>query len=176
MPREELIQKERPMRIINEIIIGFPEELVAEISPFSAHYLRPVVKVPMLLICFVCGVQTGLNMVALTFLGELFQSGTFMDAPGLIIFLAVLASANAVLMMVELNFMMARYAQLDALPIYQSMNMVLSIICGLIMLGEADRYTTGRLFGLSICMLIIVLGILILGFKKTSIAKAENED
>ena len=49
--------------------------------------------------------------------------------------------------------------------------MVLSIICGLIMLGEAGRYSTGSLFGLSISMLVIVAGIMILGFKKTSIAK-----
>lgn len=98
------------MRIINEILLGFPEELIAEISPSAARYLRPIVKVPMLLICFVVGVMTGLEMISFTYLGELFQSGTAKDAIGLIIFFGLAAAANAILIMVGLNFIMARYA------------------------------------------------------------------
>ena len=77
---------------------------------------------------------------------------------------------SSVFLVVTLNFVMARYDQLDALPIYQSMNMVMGIVCGLIILGEAERYTMESLVGISIAMLVVALGILVLGFKKTQIS------
>ena len=53
---DDLLQKERPMRIINQILIGFPEELLREVSASATQRLRPIVKLPMLLICLVCGI------------------------------------------------------------------------------------------------------------------------
>ena len=61
------------------------------------------------------------------------------------------------------------------MPIYQSMNMVFGIVCGLIILGESDRYSAGSLVGISFSMILITAGILVLGFKKTSIANKEEE-
>ena len=164
------------MRILNQIIIGFPKELIEEVSPSTAYYLRPVVKMPMLLICYVCGVQTALNFVAFAFMGELLQSGTFLDAPGLITFLVSIAIFSSVFLIVTLNFVMARYDQLDAMPIYQSMNMVMGIICGLVLLGEDERYSRESMIGICIAMLVTIAGIFVLGFKKTLIAsEAETQ-
>ena len=125
---------------------------------------------PMLLICYVCGVQTALNFVAFAFMGELLQSGTFLDAPGLITFLISIAIFSSVFLIVTLNFVMARYDQLDAMPIYQSMNMVMGIICGLVLLGENERYSHENMIGICIAMIVIIAGIFVLGFKKTLIA------
>ena len=124
----------------------------------------------MLLICYVCGVQTALNFVAFAFMGELLQSGTFLDAPGLITFLISIAIFSSVFLIVTLNFVMARYDQLDAMPIYQSMNMVMGIICGLVLLGEDERYSCDSMIGICIAMLVTIAGIFVLGFKKTLIA------
>ena len=71
MKKEELLKRERPVRILNKIIIGFPKEQINDISEYTATYLRPVIKLPMILILFVTGFNTGLNLVGFAFLGEL---------------------------------------------------------------------------------------------------------
>ena len=59
------------MRVLNKIITGFSKELIAEISPHVAKVVRPVIKAPMILILYVAGVMTGLNLTAFTLVGEL---------------------------------------------------------------------------------------------------------
>ena len=103
-------------------------------------------------------------------MGELLQSGTFLDAPGLITFLISIAIFSSIFLILTLNFVMARYDQLDAMPIYQSMNMVMGIICGLVILGEDERYSGESMVGICIAMLVTIAGIFVLGFKKTLIA------
>jgi len=110
-----------------------------------------------------------LTLVAFTFLGELLQSGTFLDAPTLIIFLVIYAIATSTFTLMSLNFVMARYDQLDAMPIYQSYNLVLGIVCGLLILGERDRYSTGDTVGIFLACMVVIGGIFVLGFKKTAI-------
>ena len=56
------------------------------------------------------------------------------------------------------------------------MNMVMGIICGLIILGEGERYNSENLIGISLAMVIVVFGIIILGFKKTQIATETNNE
>ena len=157
-------------------MIGFPVELIREVSPYVARYVRPIAKAPMLLILYVCGVNTGVNLVGFTFLGELLQSGTFLESPALIIFLALVSGVSTLTLLLLLNFVMAQYDQLDALPIYQSLNMCLSIICGLIILGESEFYSTGSLVGITIFMLVVSAGVILLGFKKTKIATAAKKN
>ena len=43
------------------------------------------------------------------------------------------------------------------------------IACGLVLLGEAERYSKGSLIGISVAILIIMFGIFIIGLKKTKI-------
>lgn len=66
---------------------------------------------------------------------------------------------------------MSIYDQIDAIPVFFSMNMIFNIVCGLILLGEADRYPTGNIVGISIGVVITVAGILVLGKKTNFIAK-----
>ena len=49
------------------------------------------------------------------------------------------------------------------------------IACGLVLLGEAERYSKGSLIGISVAILIIMLGIFIIGLKKTKIQANELE-
>lgn len=84
-------------------------------------------------------------------------------------FLLVIAISFSFILLFLINFVMARYDQLDAAPIYASMNMVMSILCGLILLGERDRYPTANFVGLIIAVVTIVAGTLVLGYKKTQI-------
>ena len=68
-----------------------------------------MIKAPMILITYSCGVLTGVNLVGFTFIGELLQSGTFLDAALLIIFLVSLIIICPVVLLFLLNFIMARY-------------------------------------------------------------------
>ena len=163
------------MRILNKIANGFPYELIFEISPFAAKYLRQLVKLPMILILNVCGIQTGINLVTFTFLGELLKSGTFTESIGLILFLGAIAAFSSVFLLFTLNFINSRYDQLDTLPIYQSMNMIYTIICGLIFLNEVEDFKTIKFIILWIAIGVVVWGILLLGFKKTRLLKTEEE-
>ena len=74
------------MRILHKIVVGFPEPLIREVSPkhAAANGLRNIVKLPMILILSACGVAAGLNLTAFTFLGEMWQSKSLFDAPGLL--------------------------------------------------------------------------------------------
>ena len=68
-----------------------------------------MVKAPMILITYIGGVLTGVNLVGFTFIGELLQSGTFLDAALLIVFLVILTIVSPVVLLWLLNFIMARY-------------------------------------------------------------------
>ena len=49
---------------------------------------------------------------------------------------------------------------------------------GFLILGEAERYSTGHIIGVCIGMLVVAAGILILGYKKTAIEtdSKKNDD
>lgn len=52
--------------------------------------------------------------------------------------------------------------------------MSFSVICGLLILGEADRYSAGKLIGISISVIISCAGIFVLGAKHSIIASEEE--
>ena len=168
------MRRERPIRQLNKIINGFPDELIREVCPYTATYVRPIVKMPMITILTCCGVSVGLNLVAFTFLGELMQSGTFLDAPWLIILLVTIGLSASVSLLFVTNYIFSMYDQLDAMPVFASLSQIFNIICGLILLGEASRYKTGNLIGISFAVIVTVSGIFVLGAKKNYIANAEK--
>ena len=70
---------------------------------------------------------------------------------------------------------MAMYDQIDAMPVFYSVCMIFEVIAGLTILDEAQRYSTSHLVGISIGVIITVIGILVLGNKKTLLAKDEEK-
>ena len=59
------------MRIINQIVSGFPRDLLDQVDADTTKFLRPLIKAPMVLILYISGVVTGFNYTSLTFLAEL---------------------------------------------------------------------------------------------------------
>ena len=55
------------------------------------------------------------------------------------------------------------------------MNMIYTIICGLIFLNEVNDFKTLKFILLWIAIGIVIWGILLLGFKKTRLLKTEEE-
>ena len=163
------------MRVINKIVTGLPRELVGEVSPRSAKIFRPFVKASLLLIMLVCGIMTGLNLVAFDLLGSMLQSQTFSQDVGLTVFLSIVAASFSVLLLLITNFVMARYDQIVARPIYESNVVIWTILSALILLNELSLYTRASFSGLLIMVGVIVLGIVLLGVKKTRISMKESD-
>ena len=86
-------------------------------------------------------------------------------------FLGTFALITSTSLLFVTNFVMALYDQIDAIPVFYSTNMIFNSVCGLILLGEAARYSTGNLIGISIGVAITVAGIFVLAMKKNLIAK-----
>ena len=59
---------------------------------------------------------------------------------------------------------------------FASLSQVFSVICGLILLGEASRYKTGNLIGISLAVIVTVSGIFVLAAKKNYIANVEKKE
>ena len=124
-----------------------------------------MIKMPMVTILTMCGIGTSLNMCCFTFLGELLQSGTFLDAPGLIVFLVIYAFVGSVGLLFTVNFVNSIYDQVDTVPVYQSTSMIFSVVAGLTLLGEGSEYSTGHIVGIFIGIMIAIGGIFILSMK-----------
>jgi len=136
--------------------------------------VRPIVKLPMITILVTTGVAVGLNLAGFTFLGELLQSGTFFEAPLLIIFMMFWCALCSLALLFVTNFVVSIYDHLDAMPVYYSLCMIFLVIAGLTILGEGSEYPGANLAGISFGVVITVGGILILGSKKTSLEQNKN--
>ena len=129
----------------------------------------------MITILTCCGVSVGLNLVTFTFIGELLQSGSFLDAPWILALLFTVGIICSLSLLFVTNYVISLYDQLDAMPVFYSLSMIFNIICGLILLGEASRYSTGKLIGISFAVIVAVSGIFVLGAKKNYIANADKK-
>ena len=96
-------------RKLNQIINGFSKDTISLICPYTAKYVRPIVKMPMILITICCGICAGLNLVAFTFLGELLQSGTGLEAPLMLTFLIIVAFVFSLGLLFTTNFVISLY-------------------------------------------------------------------
>ena len=171
---DEACTKERPQRLLIKVIQGFPTQIIADVCAQTAKVFKPMIKMPMVTILTVCGIGTSLNMCCFTFLGELLQSGTFLDAPGLIVFLVIYAFVGSVGLLFTVNFVNSIYDQVDTVPVYQSTSMIFSVVAGLTLLGEGSEYSTGHIVGIFIGIMIAIGGIFILSMKQTAVKEDDK--
>lgn len=134
---EEIKSRERPQRLLIKVIQGFSYDLISEIDPYTAKYVRPIIKLPMVMILILCGMSVGMNMTCFTYLGELLQSGTFTDAPFLILFIGCFCTFCSLVLLFVTNFVVSIYDHLDVMPTNYSVQLIFTVFCGLTLLGEA---------------------------------------
>ena len=89
-----------------------------EVSPYTATYIRPILKVPMITVCIVLGIQSGIATTSSKFVGEMLESNSFGEYWLLGIFFAVLSIGSAILCLLGLNFIQKYYEQIDIIPTY----------------------------------------------------------
>ena len=92
--------------------------------------------------------------------------GQFSPADYALISICLVAAVSSVLLQISfLNQAIARYSQVECIAIYQVTIMVFTVVCALVLLGEAKAYTTGGLLSVFGCMLLMFAGIQILTWK-----------
>ena len=88
---------------------AFSKDVLNEVSPYTAHSIKPVVKLPMILVMGVCGIMSGITATFFKFLGELIESQGFTDYPMLTISLFVTALFGAWVLFYTINWAMRYY-------------------------------------------------------------------
>ena len=134
----------RPARVLINLIGKCPLELIQKISPGSKR-LKNNIKVPMILLCWSCGVLNGCWAVFIKVCGEVLNSP---EASEHLMFAILMGSLGAVCAGVNaycLNLSMKYYQNLDVMPVYQSMILMNMLLAGLVVLNESNLYTKWQL-------------------------------
>ena len=69
---------------------------------------------------------------------------------------------------------MRYYNNLDIMPVYQSLNLIMMMTCGWILLDEIKYYDMGNILGIVGSVLLIIAGIKIITMKTSVIAQAKR--
>ena len=158
---EERQGKIRPYRQLISVISAFDKDIIQEISPYTARVIKPIVKLPMILVLCVSGMVAGISSTFFKFLGELIQDGGFTDSPLMTTMFLVVAIACSPALLGTLNWTMIYYDQLDVIPTYFAMIMIWTIMFGLIIMDEASEYTSGKLAGIAVATIVCIVGIML---------------
>ena len=111
-------------------------EQLEEVSARSRN-LKRFIKVPMLYLLANAGVQSGLSLCFLKLCGELIQSGEAGSSPVMLTCLIIFLICSSVSQTHSLNMAMKEYDQLEVMPTFQAMIMMMWIVGGMIVLNEA---------------------------------------
>jgi len=148
--------------------------MIQKISPGSKR-LKNNIKVPMILLCWSCGVLNGCWAVFIKIGGEVINSPDLHDHVWFAILMGFLGSLCAGVNVYCLNQSMKYYQNLDVMPVYQSMILMFMLLTGLIVLNESDLYNWWQLFKLYASAGLIVLGIFVLTRKKNLVVVQDQE-
>ena len=96
----------------------------------------------MLYMLFLAGLQSGLSIVFLKLFGELVQSGEVAQNILMAFILVGLMVVSAVSQTHSLNMAMKEYDQLEVMPIFQAMIMMMWMMGGMIVLNEMAFYSS----------------------------------
>ena len=92
--------------------------------------------------------------------------GQFSPADYALISICLVAAVSSVLLQISfLNQAIARYSQVECIAIYQVTIIIFTVICALMLLGEAKAYTRAGLLLVFGCIILLFAGIQILAWK-----------
>ena len=155
----------RPARVLLTLIDKCPLELIQRISPGSKR-LKNNLKVPLVLLCWSCGVLNGSALTFLKVCGEITNSPEAAENVFFALLMGALGCLCAGINIYILNLSMRFYPNLDVMPIYQSMVLMFMMVAGLVVLNESALYDWGELALLYGSAGFVVLGIYILTQKQ----------
>ena len=141
-----------------------PSEILEVISPKSMN-LKRFVKMPLIYLLFLAGMQSGLCVVFMKLAGELAATNSVSENVGMFVLLLVLMGISAVSQSHSLNMAMKEYDQLEVMPIFQTFIMIMWMTGGMIVLNETAFYTTWQLVSIFGSFCILLAGVKVLTMK-----------
>ena len=96
----------------------------------------------MVFLLTVAAMLTGLNMATFKVIGEAITSGTSVFST-FVIFLTIAGLLQAALQLYLINVAMKTFRQIDCVPVFESLNIVFTIVAGLVLFDESQYYTWG---------------------------------
>ena len=108
------------------------------------------------------GLQSGLTISFLKLFGEIIQAHKFAENQLLAWSLGLMMIASSVFQAHSINLAMKYYDQLEVMPIFQAMIMIMWILGGMVVLQEAQFYSWGQLGGIAASFFVCCIGIYLL--------------
>ena len=110
-------------------------EQIEQISPRSKS-LKKYLKVPMILLAWSTATFSSVNLVLYKSFGEILKSGEFEKTPISANCLFVFAITGGGIQLIVLNVAMKYYDNIDVMPVYQSLALVMMLLSGWVLLDE----------------------------------------
>ena len=111
----------------------------------------------------------GCDLTLFKYAQAMLGENKFVDAWYLVMPFVLIGTAFAFYSLHLLNLCEKIFDQTDVVPTYYALNLLTSILAGLILLNEVSLYNTEQLVLLFTASLVSVLGILLLMFKQSQI-------
>ena len=140
-PNQEISEdKTIPVRVLLALISFLSKDMVHEISP-RTNALRVSAKVPMILLCWTCGVISATNLVLIKCFGEILRAEEFSEKPIVACTCFFFGVVGSIGLIMVLNVAMRYYDGIDVLPIFQSFMLLCCLVTGWVVLDEISEYT-----------------------------------
>ena len=131
-------------------------------------------KAPMVLLVWSTATFTGQNLCMFKSFGEIITSNDFYEMPIMAIFILLTGLIGGVVQMFILNIAMRYYNNLDIMPVYQSLNLIMMLTCGWILLDEIKYYEWKDMLGILGSSVLIITGIKIITMKTSAITQVKK--
>ena len=95
----------------------------------------------MVLMTWSCGLLGAINVALIKSFGEILTSGGFFSMPYTAAGCLVAGVSGSVLMLYLLNLSMRYYNNIDVMPIYQSLMLLMMLATGWVVLDEGRHYS-----------------------------------
>ena len=119
----------------------------------------------MVLLSWSTATFSGMNLTLLKCFGEIIKQGDFSSLPIMTSCLLVFAVSGAIIQIVMLNIGLKYYNNIDLMPVYQSLILVMMLACGWVLLDEISCYSWTQVLGILGSACLIIIGIKIITIK-----------
>ena len=89
-------------------------------------------------------------------------------------FICLSGLIGGLIQMFILNIAMRYYNNLDIMPVYQSLILIMMLICGWVLLDEIANYTIGNMLGIIGSSTIIIAGIKVITMKTSVVTQVKK--
>ena len=155
------------------LIDQLPRKMVEEISPRTLT-LKRWLKAPMVLLVWSTAIFAGQNLCMFKAFGEILTSHDFWKMPYMASFIFLSGCAGGLIQMLFLNIAMRYYNNLDIMPVYQSLILIMMLICGWVLLDEIEYYELSDMLGIIGSSVLIIIGIKVITMKTSVVTQIKK--